>query len=283
LKGGNRLICRGNNTILYFVYAEKDESEKISVKKIIYFDRNLSESGHRKLEFFNWRIIMKIFENYKINAIVIIVIALTVFMVVSLYFLMITEDVKISSIFGSLVAGLIVAIIQFIIAWRDYMQTEKLKELGLKKIIYNKHDTQYYAECMNKAEREIWVMGTTAARFFDDFADNVLLNKLKQGVLVKVLLTDEKYLEKERIFDFQKTKQHIVKIKAQFPSCQLYVKYLEHEVSHSIFVVDDTCIIGPVFPKMRNKEIPALHVNNSTPIAKKYLDYFKNEWENAHE
>ena len=42
------------------------------------------------------------------------------------------------TVFGSLAAGMIVAIIQYIIAWNDYKQTEKLKELRLIEVLLNR-------------------------------------------------------------------------------------------------------------------------------------------------
>jgi hypothetical protein len=220
-------------------------------------------------------------KNYKVSATVIILIALIIIMGVSLLILLVTGNFEISSIFGSLVAGLIVAIIQFIIALQDYMQTEKLKKLMLIKIIYDKYEKAYYKECMDKAEHKIYVMGTTAARFLEDFADNVLLDKLQDGILVKMLLVDKAHLEEDKKNDFEKAKRYIDGIKEQFSNDKFDVRYFKHGVCHSIFVVDDTCIIGPIFSNMQNKDIPALHVNNTSPFALKYLKYFDYEWGKA--
>ena len=75
---------------------------------------------------------MSIFnKSYKISASVVIAGLLMILTVASLigYLVADNSDSKWGGILGSLTAGLIVAIIQFLIAWQDYAQTEKLKKL----------------------------------------------------------------------------------------------------------------------------------------------------------
>lgn len=47
--------------------------------------------------------------------------------------------------------------------------------------------------------------------------------------------------------------------------------------------MDDTCIIGPVFPDLESRNTPALRLRSSSPMAIPYLDYFESEWEKAKE
>ena len=234
---------------------------------------------------------MKIFgKNFRVNASKLILFILVCLATFSFIWFLKTNDVKLFSLFGSIVAGLIVAIIQFIIAFQDYEQGEKLKELELIKVMYDRDDRIFYEGHINKAKREISVMGVTAIRFFNDFADyelsasenaKVLLNKLTQGIKVKVLLPNYGYLKESKRNDFEKVKHHIENIKRQFLGCKLEVKYFEHIPSHSIFIIDDTCIVGPVFPNVESKYTPALHLKNSSPLAIKYITYFNDEWETA--
>jgi hypothetical protein len=236
---------------------------------------------------------MKIFsKNFKMNASVIIFAVLLCLFIFSLILFKRTEDEKLLSLLGSLVAGIIVAIIQFIIALQDYIQVEKLKELELIKVMYDRDDRTFYEKYINKAKLRVAVMGVTAIRFFNDFADcepsatknaKVLLRKLEQNVKVNILLPDFDFLNESKKSDYDKVKQHIKKIKEQLPKCQLEVKYFTHIPSHSIFIIDDTCIVGPVFPNIESKYTPALNLKNTSPLAIKYLTYFNDEWENAHE
>ena len=61
------------------------------------------------------------------------------------------------------------------------------------------------------------------------------------------------------------------------------IRYFEHKAAHSIFRIDDTCIIGPIFPEIESRNTPALHVMSSSPMAINYLDYFDSEWDQAKE
>jgi hypothetical protein len=162
--------------------------------------------------------------------------------------------------------------------------------------MYSRNDRTFYKNYIDEAEKEIFVMGVTAIRFFKDFADcepsspqdaKVLLGKLGQGVRVKILLPSIVFLKgfskEDKKSDFDNVKQYVENIKKQLHTDLLEVRYFDHIPAHSIFIVDDTCIVGPVFPDIESRYTPALQLRNSSPIACKYLDYFNNEWENAHE
>ena len=203
-----------------------------------------------------------------------------------------TDDAKLSAILGSLFAGLIVAIIQFVIAWQDYRQVEKLKELELIKILYNRDSRTFYENYVKRSKREINMMGVTASRFFNDFADDspnatsnakVLLDALKRNVKVRILLPSSDFVEGNKKQDVAKVKKQIETIKSKYSESSLEVKYFNHVAAHSIFNVDDKCIVGPVFPEVESKYTPALFLRNSSPMADKYLSYFQYEWEKAEE
>ena len=236
---------------------------------------------------------MKIFEkSFKISASFIILIVLAILAGVSILFVIKTNNPIVLSIFGSLVAGLIVAIIQFTISLQDHKRTENYRKLGLISILYNRDDRRFYEDIIDKACCEICVMGVTAIRFFKDFADcdtsapenaKVLLKKLEQGINVKILLPNIDFLEEEKKNDFSVVKQHILNLKTRLPESKLEIRYFEHTPSHSIFIVDDICIIGPVFPKVESKNTPALELKKYSPIAIKFSEYFQSEWNDAHE
>jgi len=234
---------------------------------------------------------MNIFKtNIKIRATFIIIVCLLLATIAVLIWYWNIDDIKISTILGSIFAGLIVAIIQFVIAWQDYKQTEKLKELKLIQILYTRSDRTFYEEYIKQSKRKINMMGVTAIRFFNDFADDspnatsnakVLLDALRRRVDVKILLPDADFVDENKKQDVGKVKQHVTNIKNKYPNYLLVVKYFKHVPAHSIFNVDDKCIVGPVFPELESKYTPALFLRNSSPIADKYLTYFENEWTKA--
>ena len=234
---------------------------------------------------------MNIFKtNIKIRATAIVFICLFIATFAVFFWFMNSDNAKASTILGSLVAGLVVAIIQFIIAWQDYKQTDKLKELELIKVLYNRDDRTFYEEYIKQSKRKINMMGVTASRFFNDFADDsqnatsnakVLLDALQRGVKIKILLPESEYVDENKKQDVDKVKNQVATIKSKYSDYLLDVKYFKHVAAHSIFNVDDKCIVGPVFPKVESKYTPALYLRNSSPMADKYLTYFDYEWDRA--
>lgn len=219
---------------------------------------------------------------------VIFIFLFVIFIIAVSIYIMIDNPSNIwGAIFGSLAAGLIVAIIQYLIAWEDYKQSDKLKKLKLIEILYNRSARDKYADYIKNCNRELDVMGVTAVRFFNDFADTsimapdnatVLLNALNRGVQVRILLPLNDYLPDSKKADFAKVKN---KCKELQNYQNLKIRYFNHSAAHSIFRIDDTCIIGPVFPELESRNTPALHVMKSSPFALNYMDYFNSEWEKA--
>ena len=228
-------------------------------------------------------------KSYKISASVVIAGLLMILTVASLigYLVADNSDGKWGGLLGSLTAGLIVAIIQFLFAWQDYAQTEKLKKLKLIEILYNRSARDKYTDYIKNCNRELDVMGVTAVRFFNDFADTstqapedatVLLKALDRKVHVRVLLPSDDFIPEQKKMDSAKVR---AKLKELHQYQNLEIRYFNHTAAHSIFRIDDTCIIGPVFPELESRNTPALHVMSSSPMAVNYLDYFESEWENA--
>jgi len=233
---------------------------------------------------------MKIFsKNVRITATIIILIILVASTAIAGIWFGNTSNVKVGAILGSLVAGLIVAIIQFIIAWQDYAQTERLKELELIKVLYDRDDRTFYENYIKKSKRKIYMMGVTGSRFFKDFADTspnatsnakVLIDALGRGVKIRILLPEKDFVTTTKAQDVEDVKQQIDLLRSKYSSF-FEARYFKHVPTHSIFRVDDACIVGPVFPKLESKYTPALYLKNSSPVADKYLKYFDNEWESA--
>lgn len=131
-------------------------------------------------------------------------------------------------------------------------------------------------------------MGVTAVRFFSDFADTstgapenamVLLNALGRGVRVRVLLPSNTFLPNIKKADYDKVKTKYEELKQQHQNIE--IRYFNHTAAHSIFRIDDICIVGPVFPKLESRNTPALHIMKSSPFAINYMDYFEDEWKEA--
>ena len=143
-------------------------------------------------------------------------------------------------------------------------------------------------EYIRNTNRRLDLMGVTAVRFFNDFADTsvgapdnaiVLLQALERGVHVRVLLPTDEFLPEAKRIDSAKVKTKYKELTQRYQNIE--IRYFGHTAAHSIFRIDDSCIIGPVFPLLESRNTPALHVMNSSPMALNYLDYFESEWNQA--
>ena len=190
-------------------------------------------------------------------------------------------------VLGSLIAGLIVALIQFLLSWWDYKMTKKVEDLRLIEILYDRDNREYYANLISKSRREICVMGVTAKRFFEHFADmtvgarpdaQVLIVALNRGVKVKLLLPSKEYIASNKQASYKQVEETLKSIKTKYPESEIEIRYFDHIPAHSIFMVDSECIVGPVFENVESKNTPALHLKNESPFAEKYIAYFEQEW-----
>lgn len=238
---------------------------------------------------------MNIFKKkYEISRLWLIIIVLIILAVIS-GILCWKYDVKTicGTIMGSLCAGIIVAIIQLIIAYQDYQAMDKLKTLYLQDIMFDRDHRSLYADIIKNINKDLDVMGVTALRFFEHFADleadareeaRVLLAALDRGVRVRILLPDKQFLPEDKYADIEKVK-HISEriIERGNGKYSFNVRYFDHTPAHSIFRIDDECIIGPVFPEVSSKNTPALRLRNKSKFAIVYLKYFDSEWDKAHE
>lgn len=228
--------------------------------------------------------------NIKISLSVIIFILLIVLSIIALIWYLTASDTKLLAILGSLIAGIVVAIIQFLIAWQDYFATEKLKNLQIKEVLLDRDKRDFYENYIKMARKKIDMMGVTGSRFMDHFANDddnspenakVLLQVMSKGVKVRILIPKESYLYTETDKRNEKNaNERFLKISKKFPK-NFEVKYFSHVPAHSVFMVDDECILGPVFPNVSSKFTPALYLKSKSPFAEKYLDYFENEWDTA--
>lgn len=231
---------------------------------------------------------MEIFgKNYRVPAILIISILLVaLFFVVIVVYWNTEERGKLGALLGSLAAGLVVAVLQLFIAWYDYAKNAELRKLELKEILYDRDSRAKYEDYIKKSKSHIDVMGVTASRFFDHFGDldknaskgaKALIYALERGVQVRLLLPYEKYLLSEE--NKNKAKNALEKYKKLADRySDIEIRFFDHSPAHSIFRIDDTSIVGPVFPEVESKYTPALHLKNTSPIALKYLNYFEYEW-----
>jgi hypothetical protein len=197
------------------------------------------------------------------------------------------DNTKSTALFGGLLGGIVLVIVQFLFDWHENAINAKILQLGVKNVLLHREDREFYQQLIGGSKKRIYVMGVTAKRFMEHFADSssnrpetaVLLQALARGVEVRILLPQEQYLEPERRADAGKVQTGLESLSAQY-SHFLFRKF-PHPATHSILVVDDDCLLGPVFPKLSSRHTPTIHISSYSAFAQEYLKYFDNEWDQA--
>ena len=221
--------------------------------------------------------------------IVFFTIALTIALAVMLFLTNAKESPKMLGIISGLITGIIVGLFQLYLSWYEHKKIKKFEEMAIIDVLINRDGRTFYENLIKNCNTKISVMGVTASRFIHDFADldanagqnaKVLLVAMNNHVKVKILLPHPNHLPAKEKQAAETLKTELDALKLTYPNNFEY-KYFAHAPAHSIFIVDDTCIIGPVFPDVSSKHTPAIHLENKSPFAIKYIEYYNNEWSSA--
>lgn len=197
------------------------------------------------------------------------------------------SNIKLATLLGGLTTGLFVGWLQLFLMATEHREMERIKKLGIKEILSHRDDEIFYRKVIEKSKEEIRVLGNTASRFMDDFADGTradkraLIDALNRRVHVKFLLPKPDYLwrqeDKERA---NISLSSIQNLKAKFADL-VKLKYYSHAPFHSLVLSDNDCFVGPIFPDRRSKNTPTIYTDKSSIFAKSYLEYFDYEWSKA--
>lgn len=191
------------------------------------------------------------------------------------------------AIISGLLTGLIVALFQTMLHITEIRKLDKYRKLGIQEILPRRNDRGYYRDMIIGAKKKIDILGVTAHRFLHHFANvndsedgaTALLSALAGEVEVRILVASPKFLtglnnaSKAKMADIE-----LKKLDNQYPNFKF--AYYEHEPTHSIVVIDNQCIVGPIFPDTDSEHTPAIHLKTTSEFAKKYLTYFDSEWGN---
>lgn len=194
---------------------------------------------------------------------------------------------KMLGIVSGLITGFIALAFQVWLSWEELKKMEKFDGLKIKDILPRKDERGDYARFISAAEKKIWMLGVTAYSFLDDFADEssswegakALLGALEKGVQVRFLVVSPESLagnDTHHKKNAEMVEQRLNELSGLFKNFKY--AYFKHPPMHSILTVDDESIVGPIFPGVRSKNTPAIHLENDSAFVKHYLAYFKDEW-----
>ncbi|WP_238912406.1 hypothetical protein [Achromobacter xylosoxidans] len=192
-------------------------------------------------------------------------------------------------VFASGVAsGLVVTLAQFFLSWADARAIDRFRAMGVENVLSNRDEEAYYGKLIQSARSQVDVLGSTAARLMQDFADvgsprpekRALIEALKKGVEVRILVAYPSHLyDRERNFKYPVALKLFKDIAAQYSNFQ--VRYFDAAPLASFVRTDHELVVGPLLPGVESKHTPALHVFNFSPYASSYLNYFEKTWETA--
>jgi len=203
---------------------------------------------------------------------------------------------------GGIATGTLVAIAQYFVSLAEYKEIDKaykelhekekeiieFKNMGVKKVLSARDNPEVYGGIIRESKDRIWVMGNTASRLLEDFANingstpykDVLLHFLEREGEVKILISEKRYLFKEKDKQrFNVAKIELNKLSKKYDKFNFV--YFKHIPTHSIFIFDNYCLLGPIFDNLDSKATPALAMDTNSEYAQKYLNYFNAQWATA--
>jgi hypothetical protein len=197
-------------------------------------------------------------------------------------------DDKFSALIGGLIASMIAVVIQFLLAWNEHREVERLKGMGFLNVLPNRESRKkYYKLLLERANDKIDFLGNTASTFLEDFAynkvganeqDRLLLTLLNKRISVRILISPENLIPTQKKEKYNLAKERLDELERDYPD---YFKYccLTEKPTQTFVRVDDACVFGPVFPGIESRVTPAIHAVTLSPFMKQYLEYFETEWE----
>ena len=182
--------------------------------------------------------------------------------------------------------GILIPLLQRIVSLDEAKKIEEFTKLGLLRVLPHRDDEEHYRKRIQKTKRKLFIMGHTSKRLIEDFADEngrvekrVLLEALSRGVSVKILIAHKSYLSENKLNDYEQTMRKMNKIKEKFDKFEF--KYYKHIPSHSLFLFDNECLLGPIFTELESRDTPTLDMKYDCEFAEKYLEHFNIEWSKA--
>lgn len=186
-----------------------------------------------------------------------------------------------------LVSGLVVTLAQFCLSWADAKAIDRFRRMGVENVLTTRDEEAYYGTLIQAARSQVDVLGLTATRLMQDFADlnspkddkRTLEQALKNGVQVRILVAAPEQLGADDKNKCQVNRKNFKNLADKYQNFN--VRYFDATPIASFVRADNELVVGPVLPGMKSRHTPALHVNNSSPYAESYLNYFNETWNAA--
>jgi len=196
-----------------------------------------------------------------------------------------TDNSKYEGLLAGLATGLIVALVQYLLDWNEHAEVEAIKKLGIVKVLPHRDDKDYYQPLLERASREILVLGNTASRFFEDFAhptrpdSKSLLEALARGVQVRILLPKVNHLKECDRTKATAVKNRMSEIARDYKNFEF--RYFDHAPANSLVKIDEEFLFGPIFGHIHSKDSATIHATANSALVSQYIEHIEDEWKNA--
>jgi hypothetical protein len=195
---------------------------------------------------------------------------------------------KLVGLVGGIVTGLIVYLATFLTLLRPIQELDRFHRMGIRGLLANRHDQTYYRKLVARSRLRVDVMGASCSRFVRDFLDvesddKVLIDALIKhpDLKVRLLIPDDAHMSEETRNRTKDTLAQFAVVQGRFGN-RVELRRFEDEARHSLVIVDNDLVAGPVFDDNRSRHAPAVHVAIETLFGQKYLAYFETVWDAAY-
>jgi hypothetical protein len=203
------------------------------------------------------------------------------------YYTIDPADSKELGLAGGLLTGLMVYIFTFITLLRPIIELDRFRRMGIKSLLANRHDKDYYRKIVSTSKLRVDVLGASCRRFVADFLDEdsddaVLIGALNRSrqLKVRLLIPADTYMGQETQASMSATLNRVARLRQSFEG-RVELRRFSEDARHSFVIVDDDLVAGPVFEDDKSRHAPAVHVAAGTPFGQKYCAYFEKLWESA--
>lgn len=188
---------------------------------------------------------------------------------------------------SGLVSGLVVTLAQFCLSWADAKAIDRFRRMGVQNVLTTRDEEAYFGQLIQKARSQVDVLGSTATRLMEDFADDnspkaekrALIEALKNGVVVRILVAAPARLDASDEYKYSVNRKRFEAIAAKYPGFE--ARYFDATPIAAFVRADHELVVGPLLPGVESKHTPALHVYNHSPYAASYFKYFEETWATA--
>jgi hypothetical protein len=142
-------------------------------------------------------------------AMLVVLIAMVTVAVGVWYYFIDLKSVKAIGVLGGIIAGFLVFLLTFVVSIGPLQRLDGYEKMGIKGILDNRHDKEYYRRILTNVEKLVRVMGASCTRFVDDFLDRdnedrALVNALRMHpkLIIQILIPDNRKREFLRTFCF---------------------------------------------------------------------------------